>query len=241
MPTGEPNNSLKNRLDQLPDIPAGFEFHSERVWQKMETTLCPEKRNKKVVWLAIAASIFGLLVLLTVISNKKKTPSILYTKHLTEIQKRQTAKPDPKPVNYTKRNETSIAAKSNIKGLETNKSHEDEIKKEGLRIKGTSTVPETFAEIDLPVSMPGDTTGIQKTEITIAKPVTKAKPKFKIAHINELNVSESLAPVQKPVKDNIVFSFKMHTTPAYQEQPIDDEIIIPKKQKTFLSLISSSQ
>ena len=46
----ETEKSIKRKLDQLKDIPDGFHFDPEEIWQKLDAKLITASRNKKLLW-----------------------------------------------------------------------------------------------------------------------------------------------------------------------------------------------
>ena len=103
---------------------------------------------------------------------------------------------------------------------------------------GNEIVIENIARQEVPM--------LKEQEMSSRMPSTAKvpvqKPKFKVAHINELYNQESEMPVLPPAKTNTVFSFRKEVSSAVYNEVINDEnSVVQKKGKIFFSLFNTSQ
>ena len=228
------NDKLKHKLDALTEVPEGFHFNSSAVWAKLETQLQSNgKRKKRFVFLYAAASVLFVVIALLVYRNFSKHETIIpaVTSHKNSASGTSLVKLKDKMPSPVSKN---IANKEIIKIKSSSESRQQVIlatpEMPGKVVENDSQIGVIPAEV---IDKPGE------PPIVIVTPAPKTR--FKIAHINEVNLNSIPADIvkQEP-KYNYGFSLRKDALVAGE----DDKEKSPgtyslRKSKSFFSLINS--
>jgi hypothetical protein len=225
---GEKQNEISNKLNGMNSIPQGFRFDSDQTWQKLDAEMHGKPKRKLIFWLPAAvllSAVIGGTVYFQVKSSHPNKDTRVTTLHPSKQQKQT-------PV------EKEIVQLTNAKHIPVLKSAEQR-----------QRIPFEEKEIaqDTLVAFPAVTQvsnvlqdNLKDTVVAVASSVQK--PRFKIAHVNELDVPVTTLP-SSPKANTVLLIRKTNSTPEYNESSsVEEKVIAYKKQKTLIaSLINSSQ
>lgn len=220
MRTGEPNN-IKHKLDELKDIPEGFQFDQHTVWQRLESRLTDqsEKRKKPYGILLFVAATALLFICLEVwvihlFGNATQQP-LAPMNSIAGVEAPQT------PSNIIQENlpkPTNVISKTDHQKENTNYTN---YTKDTQQLVVSVQVP--------PVNEPP-----KDTITTLAKATTALSKKgFPIAHVNELIGEQPMPliiPGQGKTKTASLFKKKAPVI-VYDAPSIDDEEINTRKKQ----------
>jgi hypothetical protein len=173
MDAGKPNNSLAGKLDNLQALPESFTFHSEKVWNKLERELRPNKRKYLLDYAAASLLIFTVLTVTPTWESNTSYPVNVKR----PIASRQIKTPI---ANDVTRKENSKAIDTKLVKASIKNLHPDKNISRGIIL----VEPFNVAEAASPALDVDSVKLIEPTVTTVAVPI---KQKFPIAHINELN------------------------------------------------------
>jgi hypothetical protein len=228
---GDKQNNITERLGGLHKLPEGFAFNKDATWQKLEEKLADKPKGKIALWFYAAVAI--LFFAIAGIYFFKQDENNKNTFVQATEQKRNSKKIIPEnAISTTENDAVKPALEKNIKEL--NSGH---FKKTFLQTDSTLNEPQKENEL---IVIENANTIVADTLKTMADVVIK-KPKFKIAHINELSTEDNSVTLsvtqQKPV-----YAMKKPIFSSVTELPIvGDEKQFIQKKKGFLSIINSSQ
>lgn len=228
----EKQNSLGFRLRNLDEIPEGFAFRRDASWDRLQTRLSASTKRRQRL-LAYAAAIVLLLTgigLYTWRMDKGAEPGVGYQHGPAVIPK---GHPDP----------TSGQASGILKKTKTlSVKEQDQPMVNRSRPEPTLFIRPGQAHTDTSTTVLGPNTA---TADISPKPVdtgTEAsrgtvRPRYRIAHINELGVPPVSAPPLPPV------ALQGRRPSAYPEEILNTEENLPprKIRRGFFPAISSSQ
>jgi hypothetical protein len=210
----EKQNNITSRLDGLDRLPEGFAFDQDLSWQGFEKEFYSKKARRKKAWL-IAAVLVPAFAISYFFTNSASDPhpGISVKDTLVRIPAF-----DPIPVQQV------ITFRRN---KEVTK-----MKKSVARIPMIKT--KTLDTVKTVVFMDTTQTSKALNEITTATVVVQPKPKFRIAHINEINSDPAVSPgaLTSPILKK-PFLATVSTVPA------DDANKIVQKKKFPLSFLSN--
>jgi hypothetical protein len=227
----EKQNNISEKLDTLQQLPEGYKFSSDAVWNRLEPKLKKAAINYRAVFFA-AASFLAVIIFIAIPSKRNdttgkvnsKSEQILPAKMIVEnpvVVTAENKKPGSESVNHksTLPVEKIYPAKKPVQDVVITQDNIPDLQKEKQ---------EPAPEI--------------KTETQTAVVVVKSKRRFPIAHINELN---SVVPVEEePVtRSKTSFAFRKQT---YETVPspvvgFEDGFTERKKPKSIFPLLNSSQ
>lgn len=230
MQAGKQNEILQKKLEELAGAPEGFVFDAAATWRRLEVKLKTPKQEKRFLPLYAAAVCLLIAALLlwnlsgTTIKNESvdnQADNSVSINHVKEKKSLQHASlKEPETTFYKK-------AQKNTKAI-----FSVEEKKATLPVAVSDTEVQ-MKENNL------DTFTLTIADAETRSIVTAHKPKFRIAHINELN-NGSLPPnaEQQTNKNNFVFAFHQ---PAFtsEDVTIEEKIYPSKKQKGLLGFLNT--
>jgi|GEM_PF-1405021 len=198
METGKQDSRIREQLDKLRQVPDGFQFRSALVWQEIETRLT-EKKRRPFRWLYAAAAAILLCIGGWWFQHKKapdpavKSPFVSTKTNSTPgkdtLQKLTTRVDQPQPsIQVTARQPEKLQ----IEPLKATAVH----------------IPLVIVDSSSPLMVAATAAD------SLSMPVAIAKPRFRIAHINELdnhNNTSDLAQqplTKKPLMTTFLFSPK---------------------------------
>jgi hypothetical protein len=244
-------NDIKTKLDELAELPEGFHFNQEAVWQKMEPSLDKGQFKRKRIYGLYAASIAALCLVavsLFFIFRKtgNKTGNEIYTgSMLQNLSKR---------VYY-------VRTYGTISGLDENNGQQKKAGGDSLlkHLTRQQHNPQQRIPYSNPAKNSPSTDSVKQQLLLIPDPVivqqtitfppdsnsmviAKPKRKFRISHINELEKDGMIMPIRDPEKERLAL-FKRKRPPGLFEDFVngDERTVSPKKPRTLLSLISTNQ
>lgn len=192
MGTGKQDSRIREQLDQLHQAPEPFQFRSALVWQQIETRLT-EKKRMHFGWLYGTAAALLLCVGGWWLVQHKKRPAKTIEPPFVSTQTGTTAARDtlqmltirevqPHPSNLVTVRQTG---KQEIKVIPQTPLHPPVVGADSSNLL-VVTVPSTDS---------------------LSMPITIAKPRFRIAHINELdNCNSAPGLAQQPLKKKPLMS-----------------------------------
>lgn len=232
---GEKPNSIKTKVDELGSIPTGFSYNHVATWQRLEKNLQVEK-HKTYRWWLYAAVIF--LLMGSFFMWKLNNQSNVKIVHANKSDKTKEINDKPKieielPGNNSQPESMTIPIVINRSGKKP--------KENDIQQNVTITFPkDTLVTADV---SPNNIEIVPKLVVDSAHAnvVEKtAKPKFRIAHINELNKPRIISfPSEE--KNSVVF--KKPLLSSMNEEPLskEEKTVSRKKSRTIFSPVSSSQ
>jgi hypothetical protein len=230
---GEKQNEIKRKLENLSEVPRDFRFRSDAVWRKMEGGLGGRKKNRTILWIALAACFMGAAFIYFVYpSAKKETPFVVSSE-----AGKSNVPAHNQPVS---KNNSQQAIKREAPGSHEVKLQASEHKIPSGDIQKNIVSPfiDTPALAAIHSSLPAPDTSTAKSANTVA---AAAKPRFRIAHINELNAAQQTLPEMPKQKDGLALRKLIRRSLASEESGTEELSPDTKKPRYFFSLISSSQ
>lgn len=223
---GEKQNNVHNKLDQLQAVPASFGFNEEGTWQKLETRMGARRKKGLFFWLPVAAVFIALLANFFLFQSPVPEPVSKKPVETTVTQQAKNTVPVQQII--VKENKQQLTVKPVLPAKNKTASiHQIGNKQDTVFV--TQQTPEVPA-VQLPLIHAIDT-------VT----VSVQKPKFKIAHVNELYPPK---PVFLPVaQKNPAFARKKNVPVGIEDElPPEERSVVQKKQRSlFTSLLSLSQ
>lgn len=206
MGTGKQDSRIREELDKLHQVPGPFQFRSALVWQQIETRLT-ERKRKHGGWLYAAAAVVLLCVVGWWLVQHKKAPDPVVRPPLVSTKTNTT--PDKDTVQKLTNREVQAQA-----------SDQQTVRRPGKQeiiiqqAPAQSPVVEVDTSSRLLVAVP--------PADSLSRPITVAKPRFRIAHINELdNNNNSTELAQQPLRKKPLMS-----TFLFSPKNVTEDIII---------------
>jgi len=231
MPGAELNN-IKSKLDGMQDVPGGYLFNQDQVWHGLEAKLQKKKSKTRLSWIYAAAMIVALGVVssflfrkhFTTENNKgvktisvreaesKSTVNLVQGGHeIDRVEKINNLKPQPKK-------DVALSHMIRVAPIEVRS-----IVPEGESVTNNAEV------------------ALNPDTVKAVVSVTPQKPKFKIAHVNELRNADQITSQQNAVINSIAYKKPILSTVSEEPLNSDEKLITRKKSKNILSVFSSSQ
>lgn len=207
------NKSMGEKLQAFDQVPEGFDFSSDAVWQELETKLHQGKKQngfattKKYLVAASLLLAVSLIIILLITNHNSSANSELVAKKIPLPTMVQEKKPQEETMQPTKN-----VAHNNIP-----------IKKKDIVIPEKETVHDLAITEPLPIkeSQPITETPANSTIPSIAIIVEKQQPIVKkhlpIIHINELNRAPE--PMYSKNNNKNIYLNEVEETPASNEHP----------------------
>lgn len=229
MPAGKPND-ISEKLHGLDQVPEGFRFDGAAAWRGLESRLPAGKKKRRYAFWYAAAVLVLIAIAVAFFSRQPPAPAEKKTvgtapnlqPAIRPNLDRNVAQP------FQQQQGTNLPVRNNP--------------------VARTPLPDMDQEDD-PLADSNDTdqpqeeivSHLQDTALAAAVTVAPSpKPKFKIAHINELDHAEEVPPpAPKPVNS---YAMKRPAFSTLSESPLmDEERMLPKKKRSTLFLTSSSQ
>jgi hypothetical protein len=223
---GEKQNEIKTKLDGMNTIPREFCFNHEKIWQRVDEQLNRPK-EKNLAWLYAAAVLLLIVGSFLIIQNASQNRSLAIPIHYPSKS------PGVKAIGQSKEEEKVQVDPLVARYVQTAKKTNYPIAKvEQIKPALDSIIVEQPIAA-LPSAIISD---------SAAKTTTIAKvPKFKIAHINELNTNEPVFDLPTP-KASMALLNRRNISEVNEPVSVEEKAFIQRKQKALLPfLISSSQ
>lgn len=221
---GEKQNEIKAKLDGMSTVPEDFGFNHEQTWRRLNEQLNRPKK-KYLAWLYAAAILLLIAGSYLVIQNASVNRNLALPTH--HPSKSSNVKAIVQPKNEEQANTVTAPYVRTAK-----KASQSVLKVEQIKAAVDFIIAE-HPIVVLPSATESDT--VTKTLAT-ANP-----PKFRIAHINELNTNEPLFDLPKP-KAGVAFLNRRNISELTEPITVEEKTFVQRKQKTLFSfLISSSQ
>ncbi len=224
---GEKQNSLQEKLDGFSAIPSGIRFDADHTWQKLETKVVARPKRRSL-WLSAAAAVAVLIISVFFFSHPGTTPKT--TTAVAGVPNKQTKKAS---VTSSTQPVTNSQKQSPVRSIQIDK---PVVTIEPPAITKPSPLTAPFIE-----NVFGLQTPPQSVDTAVAI-VRTQKPKFKIAHLNELNATQpTLIPASAERMAGFKFKQKIPISLSDEAAP-SDEKIFPARPKTLIaSLVASTQ
>ncbi len=227
MPGAKPNDKGAELLG-MEQVPEGFTFRKEAVWAGLEAQLQPERKRPVMVWWWAAAAVVLILAGMALVRQPKASlpvaTGLVVQPNVPERNAIPPANERPIVVHPTKP----------VTGIVTSKAGPVHTQ------RPPSAVPDTMVlTVPATVQAPnGDSmVAVQAAPVTENKAAQK-KPRFPVAHVNELGGPPPQVPAAALPKSHTAFLLKpQQTTIEYGET---DESLPARRRKSILP-ISSSQ
>lgn len=192
MGTGKQDSRIREQLDRLQQAPEPFQFRSALVWQQIETRLT-EKKRRHFGWLYGTAAAVLLCAGGWWLLQHKKTPDAKPASPFVSTPTR--TKPGKDTLQKVIDREVQPYPSNLVTVRQTGK--------QGIKVIPSTSQQTPVAGVDssgpLVVSAP--------PADSLSMPITIAKPRFRIAHINELdNNSSDPGLAQQPLKKKPLIS-----------------------------------
>ncbi|MFL5810159.1 MAG: hypothetical protein ACJ749_11600 [Flavisolibacter sp.] len=215
----------------MKQIPEGYLFNPDRGWQRLEGKLQQKKFRKSYYWI-YAAAIGVILVVTGSLLQKSKVAAVNARPAKDELKAEAAFNPAPE----LKQSKRTIDKAKTINKKSADPRHVAlSPKKYFAQGDSLNIVRQAEILINSDIVMPGTDT------VTAVVSVSPAKPKFKIAHVNELRNTEPSSPQQNAGTNPIAFKKPLFSTVSEEPLNTDEKFIARKKSKTILSVFSSSQ
>jgi hypothetical protein len=236
MPVENLNDQLKSKLDALAQVPDEYHFNSSAVWKKLEAYLQnPHKRKRSNFFVFAAASLLLVLSVLFFynLSNQDKMASTL---NVNKNQGDENGNPQSSVSNFSIPGKIEVPVLNLFPKKESpNVKQKQDIKRPQEILVNSETeisVPDVVIINEKKVDMSGD--------ILTDKVISSQKPRFKIAHINEVNRnSVSFDIAAQAEKNNYGFTLRKEVSFSGGEEK-DQSLTYPaSKPKSLFNLINS--
>lgn len=212
METGKQDNSIREQVNKLDHVPEAFQFRAALVWQQIETRLT-EKKRRQIGWLYGAAAAILVLMGGLWLTERRVGPPTAVKPSLVPTQTGTITGRD------TLQNAKTPVQHSHPTNYKTTR----RVAREEMAVQVNTTINSPAAEPD------------SSNQIAIAPPVveslaiTKAitKPRFRIAHMNELDNNNSASEIaQQPVKKRtLITSFGFSPKSATEDLVIKENTL----------------
>ncbi len=216
---GEKQNRIKQKLEQLSAVPNGFRFNEEHTWQAMEPKLRPKR--KRFLWVPTAAILLVFFTGYFFIGKhqSKLQPAASIVQTISKPVTKNASLPAPVPSQKT----TALFKPQTVSNKRMIML--PVVIAQGLSSKQPALLPPSETPIQSALLSPADTV------LTTALPL---KPRFKIAHVNELNVLPVIVPEES--KKTLALSIRrLSLLDSDEALPADDNPVIQRKRRTLFS------
>jgi hypothetical protein len=226
---GERQNETRSKLDGMNAIPSCYHFDREAIWQKLDAQMQRRSKKKLIYWLPAAVFI----------------SAIIGTAAYFEVKRNQSHNNTDITITTRPKNSTQPPVEKGFVQLPDTKKtviRKDAERRNNNRFEQNEILPDTSVSFYFVAQSPELPPVNPVRKDTVAVAATVQRPKFKIEHVNELDVSSIVLPPSP--RSNTVFTLRKSFSVSDYEQPAysEENIISHKKQKTLIaSLTNSSQ
>ena len=192
----EKQNRISEKLDGMDRLPGGFDFHAEKVWNKLQPQLKKESINYRAVFFA-AASVIAIIIFLTIPFKKVKHRQGSDNQH--EVA--QEVKPGIKneSLNIAPLIEEKKSQVVQAKVHTVNKATATDDKIPVITVNHPAPQNIQPIEIDAPDN---------KSEQPVTTVTVRAKRRFPVAHINDMQPGNIVAEEPGEKRMASVYPFK---------------------------------
>jgi len=229
------NDPLREKLNKLSEVPEGLHFNHSAVWQKLEQQL-QKKNNKRNRFVFVYAAASLLLFVIVLIYHSTSKPA--KTASTAELIKTTN---DGKSGITPERNKNILPVPSNETTFNPTKQKQLQLKIQKPFIDSIQAGQKTNA-VEFTTMSKGDSnenTLPILVEMVTAPEVSVLKPRFKIAHINEINRSPVQVDVAHAEKNNYGFTLRKEPSSSSLVAELQSLNYPVNKQKTLFNLITS--
>jgi len=233
-------NEISRKLNELEEIPPGFRFRKEAVWQSLEKNLQGNRRKTRLIPILAAAVVIAILVLTGIFIRKNAKEN-----SLENLVKKESMPAPGKQNDMVHQNDNRVTLPA--RGTEVNRKINNAVAKvntlKNSEAAGKTSQKEIMVTADPGFETVNPLTGYADLHPDSTRPsgISAKKRQFKVAHINELNRETTPGTDQWKVEETVVrkpLLASVNTEPRLSDEQLP---LPPRKQKGIISFKPSSQ